>query len=277
MSHPKEHGPLTRAAVEKSLQQIADGDVVNLDDPKKEFSPRIVIGSGRFDPKSDDARRHGPQDSLVPGLVLAHTIREHCPDAEIIDTWALERPQMKVHANPTPFSVVRFHVPKYMGGEGWAIYLDADMIVFDDITKLWDCIPSPIESDSPKILCTEPSHSVCLINCEALAHWDGYKIAADVDSGKLRYGILHGSMNGAYRTGQDSALPPEWNHLDRFTRGETRLLHFTNLRSQPWTFPGKHHLEGLWVDALNRALAAGAVQHDQLSHVMFSMLGKVRA
>jgi lipopolysaccharide biosynthesis glycosyltransferase len=36
------------------------------------------------------------------------------------------------------FIYSRFLVPHLMGFSGWAIFIDGDMIVRDDITKLWD-------------------------------------------------------------------------------------------------------------------------------------------
>ena len=36
------------------------------------------------------------------------------------------------------FVYTRFLVPHLMGFTGWAIYIDGDMVVRDDITKLWD-------------------------------------------------------------------------------------------------------------------------------------------
>lgn len=37
----------------------------------------------------------------------------------------------------TPFSGFRWAIPEYCGFEGRAIYMDADMLVLDDIAKLW--------------------------------------------------------------------------------------------------------------------------------------------
>ena len=37
----------------------------------------------------------------------------------------------------TDFSFTRFLVPHLMNYEGWAIFMDCDMLCFDDINKFW--------------------------------------------------------------------------------------------------------------------------------------------
>lgn len=55
-------------------------------------------------------------------------------------------------------------------------------------------------------------------------------------------------------------LSKYWNNFDR-ANADTRLIHFTNLRTQPYTHDG-HPLTGLWIKKANAARAAGFVSDD---------------
>jgi lipopolysaccharide biosynthesis glycosyltransferase len=50
------------------------------------------------------------------------------------DTFTRERNVL----SSTEFSFSRFMIPHLMGYKGWAIFMDCDMLVLDDITHLWD-------------------------------------------------------------------------------------------------------------------------------------------
>jgi hypothetical protein len=51
-----------------------------------------------------------------------------------------------------------------------------------------------------------------------------------------------------------------WNSLDELTP-ETRLLHYTKIKTQPWVYPG-HPLGHLWSDEVKRMLADGTLDED---------------
>src|SRR5207237_1121984 len=71
----------------------------------------------------------------------------------------------------TGFSFARFLIPSLCGYQGRAIYLDADMLVFDDISKLWD-----LPLGEAGVLCAEQptdkgrirQYSVLLLDCARL-------------------------------------------------------------------------------------------------------------
>ncbi len=53
----------------------------------------------------------------------------------------------------TEFSFTRFLTPYLAGFEGWAIYMDCDMVVLDDIANLWR-----LRDESRTLLCVQHDH-----------------------------------------------------------------------------------------------------------------------
>jgi lipopolysaccharide biosynthesis glycosyltransferase len=73
--------------------------------------------------------------------VLEYSIRRHTQArVQIIPMVDLAVPEPKDPRNwqRTGFSYSRFCIPKLAGYSGKAIYMDADMQVFKDITRLWE-------------------------------------------------------------------------------------------------------------------------------------------
>jgi hypothetical protein len=58
-------------------------------------------------------------------------------------------------------------------------------------------------------------------------------------------------------------LPAEWNSLERYDPGTTKLLHYTVVPTQPWKSDG-NPLERLWVAQYAEAVAANAVPPDEV-------------
>lgn len=89
---------------------------------------RVFIG---YDPRE-----------AVAYSVLAHSIHEHA--SEPISITPLRLSQLtKIYSRPrdvkqsTDFAFTRFLVPYLCGYDGWAIFMDCDMLVMDDIAELW--------------------------------------------------------------------------------------------------------------------------------------------
>ena len=79
------------------------------------------------------------QQLAVP--VLEYSIKRHTTaKVEVIPMLDLPVPKPKDPRNGqrTGFSYSRFCIPKLAGYKGKAIYMDADMIVFNDIRELWN-------------------------------------------------------------------------------------------------------------------------------------------
>lgn len=83
-------------------------------------------------------------DSRIPALsgVLAHSINARATEPVSISLLSLAQVQkiFNRERNPlqsTEFSFSRFLAPYLSGYEGFSIFMDNDMIVLDDIAKLW--------------------------------------------------------------------------------------------------------------------------------------------
>lgn len=175
---------------------------------------------------------------------------------------AIPRPRDLRNQPRTPFSFQRFLIPELCGYRGRAIYLDADMQVFQDLSGLWN---APMEGHDLLAVREGTSgrkgqFSVMLLDCERLA-WRVEDIVGGLDAGRYSYEQLMGEMCVAPSVGR--TLSPAWNSLEAYRPGETCLLHYTNMVTQPWVSPD-NPLGDLWVDALRRALAQGFVTEQQL-------------
>lgn len=205
--------------------------------------------------------------------VLADSIRRHTRrEVEIHsidngDAPAVEDPR---HAPYTEFSFARFAIPELAGRRGRAIYLDSDMLVFHDIAELWSApmdgaqvaIEVGSRSDPAQTAHARNRHAaVMLLDCAAL-DWD----VADIVAGLGRRYDYNALMTldpvlpaGALR----EAIPRGWNELDRFDLVRTRLLHFTEIRTQPWVSTTHPH-EALWVAAVRRMLDEGSLAREEI-------------
>jgi len=132
----------------------------------------------------------------------------------------------------TPFSPFRWAIPEYCGFEGRAIYLDVDMWLMDDITKLWDI---PFRSGVFAIAKNERTFCCTLFDCAKGRHF-----LPPVS--RLRSEI------GLYRTVRKKTFTPttvqsflpwgNWNCLDGEDYNDLhdpdiKLIHCTSIPSQP--------------------------------------------
>jgi len=60
------------------------------------------------------------------------------------------------------------------------------------------------------------------------------------------------------------ALDPNWNCLERYERGRTALLHYTNMHTQPWVST-RNPLGYLWVRDLIEAVETGSIPRDYIA------------
>jgi lipopolysaccharide biosynthesis glycosyltransferase len=210
------------------------------------------------------------RSQLLAVAVLEHSIRRHterrvrvCP---LIDL-DLPEPEDPRHGSRTNFSFARFAIPELKRFEGKAIYLDADMQVFRDIGELWDI---PLDGAAIAIQEELPAHlverqkegaparrikqcSVMLVDC-AKARWDAAEIVGGLD-GRYTYEELMYDLCILPEDQIRYAVPFAWNSLEHHDI-ETRLLHYTDMDTQPWVSPA-NRLGWLWLDEVRLMLAAG--------------------
>lgn len=211
------------------------------------------------------------RSQLLAVPVLAYSIRRHTTaSVEVIPMLDLSVPDTKDPRNSqrTGFSFSRFCIPKLAGYKGKAIYMDADMLVFSDIRELWN-----IPFDGAKVVIQrEVKHeetttaklgapakrkkqcAVMLIDCENL-DWDIDQIVKGMDDGRYNYEQLMYDLCILREEEVKYGVPFEWNSLEHWDP-ETRLIHYTDVYTQPWTSVN-NPLGYLWFDEVRRMLGEG--------------------
>ena len=165
----------------------------------------------------------------------------------------------------TGFSFARFLIPSLCGYQGRAIYLDADMLVFDDISKLWD-----LPLGEAGVLCAEQptdkgrirQYSVLLLDCARLP-WRIEEIVRSLDDGRYDYARLMHDFCLVEPERVSASLPFEWNSLEFHDPGRTCLLHYTDMPTQPWVSPRNKHGEP-WYRTLYAALGERFITKQEL-------------
>lgn len=164
------------------------------------------------------------------------------------------------YRNVTEFSLYRYLIPEICGYKGRAIYIDSDTICLTDIGELFD---APM--NGAHFLAKSEAYngglwglSVMLIDCET-CRFDLEEVVDEIDR------ELYTMNDFACMSPQFLArhpygireLDPRWNSFD-YADAETKLIHYTNLYTQPWKYAGHPHGE-LWFEYFNAARAAGYV------------------
>lgn len=195
---------------------------------------------------------------MLATKILEYSIRKHTEQPVDIIPMHLSgltysEPEKIENRQRTPFSFQRFLIPKLNGYSGKAIYMDSDMQVFTDVNKLWT-LPMG-ESDlltvkSAKGEGRKPHFSVMLIDCSK-NNWEINKIIESLDCGSLNYSQLMDEMAVAKAISVD--IPHTWNSLEYYRKGETNLIHYTDMKTQPWV-SNKNPYESIWVEDLINAV-----------------------
>lgn len=218
------------------------------------------------------------RSQLLAVPVLEHSIKRHTDaKVEVIPMLDLPVPAPTDPRNGqrTGFSFSRFCIPKLAGYQGKAIYMDADMLVFQDIRELWN-----IPFDGAKVVIQkEVKHedvtlkkigapkkrkkqcAVMLLDCERL-DWDINRIVGDMNEGKYDYEGLMYDLCILTDEEVKFGVPFEWNSLEYYDP-QTRLIHYTDVHTQPWTAIGNQWAE-LWFDEVRLMLRNGALTWEQL-------------
>jgi hypothetical protein len=218
------------------------------------------------------------QSQTVAHQVLAYTIREHASiPVEITPMLDLpvRAPKDDDNEPRTGFSYYRFAIPELCGYAGRALYLDPDMLVLGDIAELAGLTfgdhtmlcthqpaPPPQWEGDPKFRPGRNS-AVMLLDCSRL-HWDVAEFIDGLDDGRYTYRELVRELSVFGPDEIADTIPVEWNHLERYEPGVTRLLHYTVVSTQPWKTDA-NPLGELWTSWYCKAMQAGAVRPDDVA------------
>jgi hypothetical protein len=128
----------------------------------------------------------------------------------------------------TGFTYYRYAIPALAGYEGRAIFNDVDQIYFADPAELFD-----MDMGDAGVLCiNERETSVMLIDCAKMAVAWRLEQAQTSREGGHKHTFFRAQMHEKALWG---ALPGVWNARDsEFKEGQSKLLHYTTVHSQPW-------------------------------------------
>lgn len=232
-------------------------------------TPVIFIGSG--------------EASALERKVLIHSIRKHSRlPYEIVvfngthntierEGRSPEPARMSMRAkykNITEFSNYRFLIPELCSYRGRAIWLDSDMICLGDLQNLFeaDLGDAQMMAKAFKGPKGDPRWglSVALFDC-AQCRFNLDEYIDEIESGRYAYNDLH-QMTPAFLEHHPfrlKALDERWNDYDVHVPGQTQLIHYTNLHTQPWKVRGHRH-GGLWFRYFREAMEAASITDDDV-------------
>lgn len=155
----------------------------------------------------------------------------------------------------TGFTNYRYAIPEFAGKSGRAIYNDADQVYLADPAELFD---QPMGA-AGVLSIDDRETSVLLLDAERMA-----------DVWPKARALENHAMHREFRS-RAAAVPnlwgfmsAQWNARDgEYIAGQSKLLHFTALHTQPWKpFPaefryGEHDAGDIWRDLEAEADAAG--------------------
>jgi bisphosphoglycerate-dependent phosphoglycerate mutase family 1 len=176
----------------------------------------------------------------------------------------------------TRFGFVRFMVPSLCEFQGRAIYLDADQVVLGDIHELAEELQQPFAvglvhklegTFAGKPVEARNETSVMVLDCDQLSAWNPEKIfdpvvpnGADLEAGQIHYRDF---MRLAWLDRASiQEIDSRWNHYN-MVRSDTKLVHFSHVREQPWKRPG-HPFMRFWDRWLAETIAAGELSRSDV-------------
>lgn len=232
---------------------------------------RVFIGSG--------------EASCLERKTLIHSLRKHCSRELDIYVFngthdSIERndeepiranmPLWIKYRNVTEFSNYRFLIPEICGHQGRAIFLDSDMVCLSDIAEFFD---QPMHGNDMLAKAEAYKGDSCwglsqiLFDCSK-CHFDLEQIFREMDAGQFTNLDLH-QMKAPFLAKHPvkiGAYENTWNVFDKCDEN-TKLIHYTNLGTQPWKFPG-HPYESIWFKYFNEAREAGEVTQPDLKKTL---------
>lgn len=124
----------------------------------------------------------------------------------------------------TDFTGFRWAIPELCEFQGRAIYQDVDQLDLGDMRELFEMPMSGAVKAVGSKTC------VMLMDCTRFGELAWWPSLIEIQQGQSMYGLA-GQLR---KNGEiDGSLSKEWNMPDRWTP-TTRVLHFTNMRTQPW-------------------------------------------
>ena len=187
---------------------------------------------------------------------LWSVLRHAHPQRDYVVHRMIELEGFDPRAWTTGFTNYRFAIPDLAGGRGRAIYNDVDQVYLGDPGPLFDL---DLEGFGYRAR-TDTETSVMVLDCERMSPtWNGREARRRTKK----------TLNAAARA-KRGPLAERWNARDgEYRPGDSQVLHFTTLHTQPWR-PFPHHFlyephpqYPLWAALESEALAAGFAVYDR--------------
>ncbi|MEM7547662.1 MAG: hypothetical protein AAF367_19215 [Pseudomonadota bacterium] len=214
---------------------------------------------------------HTNDQQYFGAVVARHTLKRMAKDPDAFDVSILRREDFPVfetfhgrkflraggwrvwrNDDLQSFTPLRFAPPEVMNYQGRAVVIDPDVFAVGDVGHLLDmdmggkavlARPRPGHNGRADYMAT----SVMLMDCARLTHWKMQDQFEAMFNGDLDYDDW--ITLASQPAGSTGPLDEVWNHFDKLTP-ETRLLHNTKRRTQPWK-------TGLPIDYTNRVPLIG--------------------
>jgi len=147
----------------------------------------------------------------------------------------------------TPFTWSRFLVPYLCGFKGWALFMDIDMILLDDVSKLFALKDDRYAAMVSKNDLRFEWASMILFNC---GHPSNQVLTPNfIENAKALHGLQW------LKEDEVGDLPREWNHLVGYDqeRRDAKLVHYTQgVPAYPETSDSEYAAE--WIKEAEAAM-----------------------
>ena len=220
------------------------------------------------------------RSQLLAVKVLEHSIKRHTQlpvEVHPMVDLPVRVPKDPLNWQRTGFSFSRFCIPALAGYRGKALYLDADMLVFSDIASLWNLpfegakviiqeeLPAERQQTNQKVGAPKQRIKQCavmLLDCDRLT-WKIDDIISDFDQGRYDYEKLMYDLCILSEDEIKYAVPFHWNSMEHYEPGETALIHYTDMATQPWVY-AQNEYGALWLQEVRLMLKNGSLTHEAL-------------
>ena len=183
--------------------------------------------------------------------VLAHSINRHASQPVAIAPVMLDQLKSVFHRErnalqSTEFSFSRFLVPWMCGYEGWALFMDCDMLMRADVARLWELRDDRFAVQVVKHMHVPKEETKFLVAVQTKYEKKNWSSVMLMNCGKCRAltpefvnrasGLELHQFKWLGDDGLIGELPSGWNHLVDYDppRADASLLHYTI--GGPW-FP----------------------------------------
>ena len=150
--------------------------------------------------------------------------------------WSDSVPQLWRRQDLQSFAPLRRMVPALLNFRGRALVIDPDVFAIGDVYQLLSR-----DMEGKAILCRQKSQcregrrlyssAVMLLDCGKLTHWDWHRDIDEIFARRLPLGPWLNLLDESPE--RIGLFEEEWNHYDTLTE-RTKLLHNTNISTQPW-------------------------------------------